>query len=61
MAYGLAFGRSHRANGEMAYHVVDVMQAVEESSLSGRHINIESSCERPKPLPMGLLPGRLDE
>lgn len=61
MAYGLAFGRPHRANGEMAYHVVDVMQAVEESSLSGQHINIESSCERPNPLPMGLLPGRLDE
>jgi len=60
MAYAIKSGRPHRANGEMAYHVLDVMQAIVESSADSRHIQIESSCQRPAPLPLGLLPGRLD-
>jgi predicted dehydrogenase len=61
MAYGLASGRPHRANGDMAFHVLDIMQAVEESSASGRHVLLESSCRQPEALPLGLLAGRLDE
>jgi len=61
MAYGLASGRPHRANGDMAYHVLDIMQAVWESSAAGRHILINSTCRQPEPLPMGLLAGKLDE
>jgi hypothetical protein len=60
MAYGLVYGRKHRASGELAYHVLDVMQAFDESSESGKHVPIESTCARPDPLPMGLLPGTLD-
>lgn len=59
MAYGLLSGREHRANGDVAFHVLDVMEAVVESSDSNRHIQIESSCNRSAPLPMGLLPGQL--
>jgi predicted dehydrogenase len=40
----------HRASGEMAFHVLDLMQSVEESSTSGRHIEIRSRCERPAAL-----------
>jgi predicted dehydrogenase len=61
MAVGLLSGREHRANGDVAYHVLDIMEAVVESSDSNRHIQIESSCQRSAPLPMGLLPGRLDD
>lgn len=61
MAYAVKFGRHHRANGDMAFHVLDVMQAVEESSAGDRHVLIESDCRRPKALPLGLLPGRLDQ
>ena len=61
LAYGIANGRPHRANGNMAYHVLDLMQSFEESSNSGQHINIESTCERPAALPLGLMAGRLDE
>jgi len=59
-AYALRSGRAHRANGEMAYHVLDVMQAFLDSSLEGRHIQIESTCSRPAPLPVGLPHGALD-
>ncbi len=60
MACALRSGRPHRANGDMAYHVLDVMEAIEDASRGGKHIEVKSSCERPAPLPMGLLPGRLD-
>lgn len=60
MAQAIRTGREHRANGEVAYHVLDVMEAIGESSSQERHINIQSSCSRSAPLPLGLLPGRLD-
>jgi predicted dehydrogenase len=61
MAYGLISGRQHRPNGELAYHVLDIMHAFHDSSDQGKHIMLESTCERPKPLPMGLRAGLLDE
>jgi predicted dehydrogenase len=60
MAYALRSGRAHRANGEMAYHVLDVMQAFLDSSREGRHVELESTCRRPEPLPVGLRHGTLD-
>ena len=60
MAYALRSGRPHRANGELAFHVLDVMHAFHDASASGRHIEMQSTCHRPAPLPMGLLPGTLD-
>ena len=60
LAYALVNGRPHRANGDIACHVLDIMQAFEQSSQDGRHIEIESCCERPAPLPLGLLARELD-
>jgi predicted dehydrogenase len=60
MAYGIAAGRPHRANGQMAYHVLDLMHALLEAAEEGEQRQIESDCQQPAPLPMGLLPGRLD-
>jgi predicted dehydrogenase len=60
MAAAIATGRPHRASGELAYHVLDIMHAFHDASDQGRHIELESTCERPAPMPMGLLPGTLD-
>ena len=60
MAYALVHGRSHRVSGDLAYHVLDTMQAFEDASTSGRHVELGSTCARPAPLPMGLTPGTLD-
>jgi len=60
MAYAITYGRPHRASGEMAYHVLDIMSAFEDASQSGRHIEIASRCSRPAPLPLGLNEGELD-
>lgn len=61
MAYGLRSGRPHRANGEMAYHVLDIMHAVHDSASTGKRIEMASTCSRPAPLPLGLQEGLLDE
>ena len=60
MACALRSGRPHRASGDLALHVLDVMQAFHEASEKGRHVNLASTCERPAPLPAGLAPGTLD-
>ena len=61
MAYAIRIGRPHRANGEMAFHVLDVMHSVLEASERGKHIEPGSTCERPAPLPSSLLEYQLDK
>lgn len=51
MAYALRAGIPHRANGELAYHVLDIMHAIHDSAEHGQHIVLESTCARPQPLP----------
>ena len=53
MATAIRAGRPHRANGTLALHVLEVMEALQRSSVEGRHIAIESRCDRPAPLPPG--------
>jgi predicted dehydrogenase len=60
MAYALRYGRSQRPNGNLAYHVLDVLCAFDEAAKSGRHVEITSSCTRPAPLPVGLPANLLD-
>ena len=61
MAYALRSGRAHRASGELANHVLDIMHAFHDASDQGKHIELQSKCARPQPLPMGLRHGLLDE
>lgn len=61
MAYAIQSGRKHRANGEMAYHVLDIMHGFHDASDSGKHYELQSTCERPAPLPLGLPGHALDE
>jgi predicted dehydrogenase len=60
MVRAIQTGRPHRANGTLAYHVLDVMLSFNESSAVGQHVNVSSRCERPTPLPPGLQPGEID-
>jgi predicted dehydrogenase len=60
MAYALRLGRAHRASGELAYHVLDLMQSFHESSDQDRHIPVQSVCAQPEPLPAGIEIGTLD-
>lgn len=60
MAHAITYDRPHRTSGELAYHVLDLMHALVESSDSGRHVEITSDCAMPAPLPLGLPDGELD-
>lgn len=60
MAAALRLGRPHRANGELAYHVLDLMHAFHDAAEEERHIEIESGCERPSPMPRMLEFGKVD-
>ena len=60
MAHAMRGNRIHRANGNVAFHVLDIMRSIEESSDVGRHLIINSQCDQPDPLPVGLAAGLLD-
>jgi len=60
MAAAIRSSRPHRASGELAFHVLDIMEAVEDASRLGKHIDIVGGCERPAPMPMHLRSGQVD-
>jgi predicted dehydrogenase len=60
MAYAIRTGRPHRANGKLAYHVLDAMHAILEASATGKHIELASSCDRPAALSVDLAERELD-
>ncbi len=61
LAHALRSGRPHRANGELALHVLDAMQSILDSAREGRQLELTSTCDRPAPLPTGLPAGVLDD
>jgi predicted dehydrogenase len=60
MAYGFVYNRAHRASGELAYHVLDLMHSFGDASETGQHVILQSTCAQPAPLPVGLTLGELD-
>jgi predicted dehydrogenase len=50
MIDGIRTGRPHRASGELAFHVLDVLLALEAATTSGRFEQVASRCDRPAPL-----------
>jgi len=60
MAQGILSGRPHRCDGALAYHVLEIMHAYEASSVEGRTVTLESTCEQPAAFPLGMLTGVLD-
>lgn len=60
LAAGFFHRRVHRASGELAYHVVDVMESCLEAAQAGKTLEVASTAERPQALPMGLREGEID-
>ncbi len=50
LAESLRAGSSHRASGDMAAHVVDIMHGTLDSAAHGRRVSIASTFDRPSPL-----------
>jgi predicted dehydrogenase len=58
MAYAIRDGRPHRASGAMAFHALDAMFGLITSAEERRFVEIESTFERPEPLPAERSPDR---
>jgi predicted dehydrogenase len=50
MLYAAQENRPHRASGELAYHVLEIMHKILESARDERYVAIESRANRPEPL-----------
>jgi hypothetical protein len=60
LAHAIRSGRPHRASGELAYHVLEVMEAFQTSSDRHTHVTTDSRPQRPAMVPPGLARGELD-
>lgn len=60
MAHAIRSGRPHRASGELAFHVLEVMEAFQRSSDSATHVEIATRPERPAMMPVHLKTGEFD-
>lgn len=54
MAAAIVNDRPHRASGDLALHVTEVMDAILEAGRTGTAIRIQHQCERPAAMPKGL-------
>jgi predicted dehydrogenase len=59
MAHAIRSDRPHRASGELALHVLEVMEAIGRSSESGRAVDLTTRPARPAPLAESLSRRRL--
>lgn len=52
MAYAILKGKTPRANGALAFHVLDVMHGFKEASDTNKHYELVSKCEQPRAIPL---------
>jgi len=60
MASALASGAAHRASDLLAFHVLEVMEAIVNGGLTGEPVIIHSPGERPRPMKPISLRGELE-
>lgn len=56
MARAIREGRAHRAQGALAYHVLDVMTAISEAGERNEVVSVQSTMEKPELLPQNWDP-----
>jgi predicted dehydrogenase len=50
IADAIAENRPHRASGELAYHVLDIMHSIHDASREGKHQTLRAGPKRPEPM-----------
>ncbi len=56
MARAIETGRPHRASGELAFHVLEIMESIITAGREHRVVELTSTVERPEPVANGSLP-----
>ncbi len=57
LATALGTRRRHRASGELALHVLEIMHAFHDAAHEGCHVQLRTTCDRPALLPPGFTFG----
>jgi hypothetical protein len=55
MAFALREGIPHKANGEFAYHVLDVLNTISRSAKKGKYLKVKSACIRSSPIDTSIF------
>jgi predicted dehydrogenase len=61
MVWAERSGRPHRASAELALHVLELMSATLDAAREGTRLDLETTCERAAPLPVGLPANTFDD
>ncbi|TWD82920.1 putative dehydrogenase [Kribbella amoyensis] len=56
MARAIRTGGKHRADGALAYHVLDIMESLLESAAQDQSLDVASTVDRPAAVPLGASP-----
>ena len=56
LARAVETGRPHRASAELAFHVLEIMEAVISAGTEHRVVELTSTVTRPEPVPFGARP-----
>jgi predicted dehydrogenase len=56
LARAIETNRPHRASGELAFHVLEIMDAIIRAGNEHRTIELDSTVQRPEPVPFGSQP-----
>lgn len=60
MAFALVNNRPYRTNPEFSYHITEAMLGFDYAISTNTVYTLNSACQRPKPIPLGLKVGELD-
>jgi len=56
LARAVETGRPHRASGELAFHVLEIMESIIHAGRSHEVVTLSSTAARPEPVPFGATP-----
>jgi hypothetical protein len=60
MAAAIALGREHRTNEQFVLHNTEILLAFDKSAKDSKVYEMQTSCDRPEPLPAGSNIARVD-
>ena len=61
MLWARRSGRAHRTSSALALHVLELMTGALVAAEQGRRVDLETTCDRSAPLPLGLAPNTFDD
>ena len=61
MVWAQRSGRAHRTSGALALHVLELMTGALTAAAGGMRVDLQTTCERAAPLPVGLAANTFDD